>query len=144
MPRVTRLPQIILDTNVLVSGTLYPGRGPAGAVVTAVLEGKLLPLVSPRLVEEYLKTLAKPRLAVLHRLSDGELRQYVAGLALLSRVVEPPRTALHCPDPRDQHLWDLLAASDAILVTGEHALLRSSDFPGRLHSPREFMGTYLA
>ena len=49
---------------------------------------------------------------------------------------------LHFPD--DQHLWGLLAAEpEAVLVTGDKALLESEAFPGRIVNPRAFVDAHL-
>ena len=101
-------------------------------------------LVSPALIAEYRHVLAKPDLVKRHGFTREEQDTLLDALLTNAIVDAPPRAARDCPDKRDQHHWDLLEANpEAILVTGEHALLRSDHFPGRVLSPRQFVERYL-
>lgn len=96
-------------------------------------------LFSPALLEEYLRVLRKPAAVERHRLGDGDIRTLIGGLQSLG-VGAAPLAGPPCPDPRDQHLWNLLSFDpQSILVTGERVLLASEDFPGRVLSPRQFV-----
>lgn len=109
-----------------------------------MLDGRIAVIASARLLDEYERTLWKPRLAKLHGLTGDEIRLYVAHISLLAELRDPGSAKCSCPDPRDQHLWDLLESGpDVVLVTGELALLRSEDFPDRVVSPREFVERFL-
>jgi predicted nucleic acid-binding protein len=59
--------------------------------------------------------------------------------------IDPGGVGPTCPDPGDQHLWDLLASVPrSVLVTGERRLVGSGHFPGRIMTPREFVERYLS
>lgn len=49
----------VLDTNVLISALLFPGL--PSRLVTAWQEGLLVPVVSPTILDEYLRALAYPK-----------------------------------------------------------------------------------
>jgi uncharacterized protein len=95
-------------------------------------------LASEALLEEYATTFWRPQLAKLHGYTADQIPGYLASIRALATVIEPPPCGIAAPDPGDQHLWDLLAEiPDAILVTGDAALPRNGDFPGRILTPRE-------
>jgi len=52
--------RIVLDTNVLISGTLNPNGFP-GTVLNAVLEGEVVVLVDDRILFEYRDVLLRPK-----------------------------------------------------------------------------------
>ena len=112
-------------------------------VLRSLLDDRHSPLLSELLLEEYRQVLSRPRAIAWHGWSRDAIAELVAALRLIGRVV-PLGVGPACPDPRDQHLWDLLATeASSILVTGERALLESDDFTGRILSPRQFVEKYL-
>jgi putative PIN family toxin of toxin-antitoxin system len=116
----------IVDTNVIVAGliTSQPS-SPTAQVLDAMLEGRLLFLLSPALLREYRQVLLRPKLVRLHRLGDNEIDRLLTELTANALWREPagdPRES--APDPGDAHLWALLDSEpDAILVTGDQRLL---------------------
>ena len=128
---------VILDTGVLI-GALGNQRGnPASALVDVLASDR--GLVSRALIGEYRSSLDGNSARRHHGLTQAAVSQFVDDYARIATLVEPV-AGPPCPDPRDQHLWDLLAAGpDSILVTGEAALLESHHFPGRILSPRQFV-----
>jgi putative PIN family toxin of toxin-antitoxin system len=116
----------IVDTNVLVAGliTSQPA-SPTAQVLDAMLDGRLLYLLSPALLREYRQVLLRPKLVRLHGLSEEEIDRLLTELtanALWRESVGVPREA--APDPGDAHLWALLAREPgAMLVTGDGLLL---------------------
>ncbi len=144
-PRSDRLPLVIVDTNVLVSGTANRSVSSPSRIVDAVLDGTLDVLASTPLLEEYAEVLRRPALRRRVNLGDDEIGDYIDLLTTIATIEEPVAAVERSPDPTDQHLWDLLAAVPAaILVTGDKALLASDHFPGRILSPRQFVERDLA
>ncbi len=139
----SEMPEVIVDANVMVSGIgnrtgSFPAR-----IVDALFSGTVQILLSPLLLAEYRRVLRRPKIRRVHRLEMAELDEYLQSIQDQARPVIPPSSALACPDPNDQHLWDLLASEpDAILVTGDRKLLDSTDFPGRILSPRQFVARH--
>jgi len=77
---------IVLDTNVLLSGTAYPSSIP-GKIVSAWRGGSLEVILSQYILDELQRVL--PRLN--HRLgwSNMEIRDFVDSLAFLADLVDP-------------------------------------------------------
>ncbi len=134
-------PKVIVDTNVVFSAIAHREGTPA-RVLVAMLPGQML--VSPALLGEYRRVLGDPRgLSYLGIATEDldDLLDFIARTAL----IDPGGLGPICPDPDDQHLWDLLAAGPrSVLVTGDRKLLASYHFPGRILSPRDFVDRFLA
>jgi uncharacterized protein len=113
---------IVLDTNVLLSGTAYPN-SIQGKILSAWRNGGIDVILSHYILDELHRVL--PRLH--HRLgwSNQEIRDFVDSLAFLADLVEP----IHPEDPllrdaADQPVLGTLLASNAnYLVTGDKDLL---------------------
>lgn len=127
---------IVLDTNVLLSGTAYPSSIP-GKIVSAWRNGSLEVVLSQYILDELQRVL--PRLN--HRLgwSSLEIRDFVDSLAFLADLVDPLQTSEpSLRDVADQPvLGTFLAAHANYLVTGDKDLLVLSDrYP--IITPAEF------
>lgn len=130
---------IVLDTTILFSGFLARrAESPPTVLLRRALRGELPLLLSPALWSEYVRVLGGPRLASAMGASPDAVTPALGRLWSIAQVVTPRVGGPPAPDPKDQHLWDLLAAMpDSRLVTGEKRLLSSTDFPGRLLSPNQ-------
>lgn len=127
---------IVLDTNVLLSGTAYPKSIP-GEIISAWRSGSLEVKLSQYILDELQRVL--PRLN--HRLgwSSSEIHEFVDSLAFLADLVDP----IHVSEPllRDRAdqpvLGTFLAANANYLVTGDKDLLAlSARYP--IVTPAEF------
>ncbi len=136
---------VVLDVNVLVSAQLVQSSASAPfRAYDAILGPAFLSYVSASLTSEYTEVMLRPHLVARHGLDEAEVREVVALLEANSIALSPARARAVAPDSKDQYLWDLLAGyPEAILVTGDGLLLASNDFPGRIVSPREFVGRHL-
>lgn len=127
---------IVLDTNVLLSGTAYPNSIP-GKIVSAFRNGSLEVILSQFILDELYRVL--PRLN--HRLgwSLPEIRDFIDSLTFLADLVEPVQSIdPQLRDAADQPVLGTLLASNAnYLVTGDKDLLAlSSQYP--ILTPAEF------
>lgn len=128
--------ELVLDTNVLVSGMLRAS-GPPGRILDFILDGALGIVADDRVISEYVEVLACPRFGF-------DPREAGAVLALLDnrarRLVPPP---LHCrlPDPDDLPFLELAAASGAPLVTGNarHFVPTKGSHSAFVQTPAEFL-----
>ena len=78
-----------------------------------------------------------------HGLSLDELEGILVDLAQRAIVLSPV-PASPAPDPGDQHLWELLAArEDLVLVTGDKPLQRDRGMRLRIFSPAAFVNRWL-
>ena len=137
-------PPVIVDTNVVVAGLLTTR---AGSPVARVLDGMLASVFpfafSDALLAEYRTVLRRPSLRKAHGLSTDELDIILVELAQRGIVIAPV-PAPPAPDPGDQHLWELLAArEDLLLVTGENKLLRDRAMGPRILSSATFAERWL-
>lgn len=138
-------PPAIVDTNVVVAG-LVTAR--ADSPVARVLDGMLAAAfpfaLSESLLAEYRTVLGRTALRKAHGLTADELDAVLVNLAQHAVVLEPMRAA-RAPEPGDQHLWDLLAArEDLILVTGDKRLQRDRMMGTRVLSPDTFVKRWLS
>jgi putative PIN family toxin of toxin-antitoxin system len=119
----------IVDTNVLVAGliTARP-ESPTVRIVDAMLDGRLIYMLSPELLSEYRAVLLRPKLTRLHGLEEIAIDTLLTEITANAIWCEPlPNSGPTAPDPNDPHLWSLLAANaSAVLVTGDRLLLDDS------------------
>ena len=135
----------IVDTNVIVSGLLgADSDSPPARILDAMLDGTLLYLMSDDLLNEYSSVLHRPSLVRLHGRTDDEIDRLLAGL-VANAVWREPAVKSDAPDPRDDHLWALLASCpQGQLVTGDRLLLENPPGDASVTSPRHFFGTFLS
>ena len=134
----------VVDTNVVVSGVIGADSGsPPVRILNAMLDGSLVYLMSPELLDEYVKVLGRPALVRVHGLTPDQLGGLLAELVANSVWREPEATA-EAPDPGDNHLWALLAAEPrAELVTGDRLLLSNPPSGVSVVSPRRLLDSSL-
>jgi putative PIN family toxin of toxin-antitoxin system len=105
---------IVLDTNVLVSAGIKPGRPPATLVMDWILTGQVQVVTCPWIVSEYREVIRRPK---FHR--NGFPPLWVEFLIGESLHLPDPACWTHpVPDPKDAPFLALAQASGAWLVTG--------------------------
>ncbi len=131
--------ELVLDTNVLVSGMLSP-RQPPGQVVDLLRAGVLRLVVDDRILREYRTVL---RRSVFDRYLTIDVRGWIiAFLEAESRHVVCARLISGLPDPSDACFLEVADQAGCPLVTGNQ-----KHFPkalcGSLEilSPRQFIET---
>ena len=130
----------VIDANVVVAGLMTTDQNsPPAKILHAMLNGKLIYLMSEELIAEYAEVMRHPSIASLHQLTDADIDALLTEMVANS-VWRKPVSDCEAPDPNDDHLWRLLASqSDSILVTGDKLLL-SKSFPRHsIISPRDFV-----
>jgi putative PIN family toxin of toxin-antitoxin system len=111
--------RVVLDTNTLVSALLF--RGTASRLIPLWQSGRVTPLISGPILEEYLRVLAYPRF----RLTDQEVRILIEEEVLpFVETVRPTRRLLvPCRDPEDAKFLECAVAGRArYVVTGDQDL----------------------
>jgi putative PIN family toxin of toxin-antitoxin system len=134
-------PLAIIDTNMIVSGLLTGDEGaPTVAILDRVLTGEIRALISVVLLAEYRSVLVRPAIRSRHGLDEHQIDAILTAIAenaVICDLVEPPSAP---PDRGDHHLWAMLAARpEAILVTGDQALVDSSPDWATVVTPRAFV-----
>lgn len=138
-------PNVIVDTDVLVSALIRRrSSSPTVLVLGAIVANRVRPILSTDLIDEYIRVLERPTLRRLHGLDSLGLTAFLASLERRAEALEPPRAPESAPDPRDQHLWDLLSAHrEAILITGDQLLLDRPPAFGRVMTPRQLVEAFV-
>lgn len=129
--------RVILDTNVLVSGLMFPQSVP-GAAVAAWREGRFELVLPLEQLEEIGRVLAYPKIRKILQWDDETIGRFLRQLYLRADVVEPATQGIEVRDPDDLHVLQALAAGAAeLLVTGDEDLL---ELRGRhaIETPVEF------
>ena len=133
----------VLDTNVLVSGTLRSQETPPAQILRAWLAERRFRLaVSPALMAEYRQVLTRPVLRRLSPWTDDEVERLLTQIESLADVRVPGLQVIRvCRDPKDDKF--LVAAVEAaadFLVTGDQDLLALKQYEGaRIVSPAAFL-----
>ena len=133
-------PVCIADTNIVVSGLIGADRrSPPARILSAMLDGTLLYVMSGDLLDEYSSVLRRPALVRLHRCTDDEIDRMLARLAANSMWREPA-VAGDAPDSGDDHLWASLATfPQALLVAGDGLLLDNPPGSAAVVSARDLV-----
>ena len=134
----------IIDTNIIVSGLITADAdSPTARILNGMLKGEIPHLMSEELLIEYAKILRRPKLAGLHRLTDGEIDTLLAEI-VANAMWREPVPAEEAPDSDDSHLWRLLASEyGSILVTGDKLLLTSPPVGHSVIAPRNYVETLI-
>jgi putative PIN family toxin of toxin-antitoxin system len=136
--------QVVLDTNVNVSGLAYPSSVP-GKIIQAWRSGALDVVLSDYILDEICRVL--PRLSHRHGMTKDEIDDLVDILGFLAEVVEPdslPEDSVR--DLLDVPVLGTLVAGMRLqgvvyLITGDKDLLAlSGQYP--VLAPSEFWGRH--
>lgn len=123
--------KLVIDTNVLVSGTWSP-QGKPGQLLLAMIDMKFTPLISPTIFSEYHEVLYREKFgfdpAIVGTLLETIFSQ---GLMLF-----PPTSTMPLIDPKDRPFLDTALYAACPVVTGN-----SKHFPAttgvKILSPAE-------
>ena len=129
----------VIDTNVWVSGLLSPGGAPAH-IIDRVIDGLVVPVLSPAIMAEYEDVLLRLELS----LRAADVRVVLRYLQLPGPHVghvDPPDIERVCADPDDDIFMTAAVAGDAAyLITGNLRHFPKSPWRGvRIVTPNGFL-----
>ena len=129
-----RPPRVVLDTNILISAVLFSGR--TSQLVKFWQEGRILVLMSPDVLKEYVKVLAYPKF----KLAKQEIKSVIEQELL--PFVEPVRVSkairVIAEDPSDDKFLSLaLGGKSDFIISGDKHLLGLKEFGGIKIVPAE-------
>jgi putative PIN family toxin of toxin-antitoxin system len=132
--------RVVLDTNVLISGSFYSG--PPKRILKALIEGKFQMALSPEILSEYRRV--GENFSPEHPNPDFE--RMLSLLVTQALIVDAPELEKPlCRDPHDdKFIACALAVGAEVIVSGDNDLLSLSDrLPITVMSPNEFIDEYL-
>ena len=131
--------KVVLDTNVFVSGLMFPD-GVPGQIVAAWSEAEFEVASSREQLAEIARVLAYPKIRRILNWDNHSIERFVERLYLRTEVVELGASKVVVPrDPDDAPMLNtLIAAAADFLVTGDHDLLvLNRRYP--IETPSEFI-----
>ena len=102
--------RVIVDTNIFVSGLINPGGAP-GAIIDAVLDGRITPVFSAETLAEFRDVMTRPRLRRFFNRAAIEPQTLLDRLVDVSEVLDPARPNTRFATRRIGPSWRLLSPS---------------------------------
>jgi putative PIN family toxin of toxin-antitoxin system len=120
-----KLPRLVIDTNVFVSGLISGNASPA-QILKAIQQRRLIHLVSDPIVDEYLRVLSYPQIRRFKKITDEFVADIAAYLVYQTQRVEIVSSISLSPDPDDNIFLETAVDGRAdCLVTNDKADLLS-------------------
>ena len=112
--------RVVLDTNIFVSG-LLSAVGPPARIVQAVLQRRLVPVMSPATFAELDTVVHRPKLQPAFARAGVNLTSFLATVRAEAQFVDPHPTRTPLRDERDRPFLDLMATTPPprYFVTGD-------------------------
>lgn len=112
--------RVVLDTNIFVSG-LLSAVGPPARIVRAVLQRRLIPIMSPATFAELNTVVHRPKLQQAFARAGVNLTIFLATVRAEAQFVAPHPTNTQLRDERDRPFLDLMATEPPpqYFVTGD-------------------------
>ena len=131
--------KVVLDTNVLLSGLMFPDGAP-GRVVAAWRQARFEIVISVPQLAEIGRALAYPKIRRILGWDDQRIEQFIRQLYIRAQIVDLAGTTVQVPgDPDDiPILATLVAAKADVLITGDGDLLALRDRYA-IQTPAEFV-----
>jgi len=104
--------RVVIDTNVLLSGLIRP-RGAPGAIVRALREGRITPVLSRPMLEEIGAVLSRPWLLNKYGLEPADVETILRFLVTRGELVEPKVEIRRCRHPRDDMFLEAAVSASA-------------------------------
>ena len=129
----------LIDTNILVSGLMYPASTP-GRIIAAWSEAQFDVVSSHEQLAEIGRVLGYPKIRRILQWDDERIGHFIKQLYIRVEMAEPASSEIESlRDPDDAPILGALAAADAdLLVTGDRDLLALSD-RHPFETPAEFV-----
>jgi len=131
--------KVVLDTNVLLSGLMFPDGAP-GRVVAAWRQARFELVISVPQLAEIGRALAYPKIRRILGWDDQRIEQFIRQLYVRAQIVDLTGTTVQVPGDEDDIpiLATLVAAKADVLITGDGDLLALRDRYA-IQTPAEFV-----
>ena len=127
--------QIVLDTNVLVSGLLSSRDAPAG-ILNLVINGSVIILLDTRIFDEYADVLMRDKFGF----PEDAVQEILAFIRREGLFTTPRPVACTIPDPGDLPFIEVSLHAMVPVVTGNDRHFRGSD--AVVLTPSEFLAKF--
>lgn len=119
--------RVVLDTNVLVSG-LLSSVGPPARIVQALLQRRIIPIMSAATFAELEAVVRRPKLQPAFARAGVNLEDFLTTVHAQAQFVDPVSTKLPIRDEHDRPFLDVMATppKPQYLVTGDRDFELSS------------------
>ncbi len=137
--------RVVLDTNVLVSGSLVGG-GPSGRILQAARHKEFQILVCPAIIAEYREVMARPHIRHKYPLTTHVAPAVMEFLEVIAEMVFPTHIeSVIADDPDDDILLACAVEGRAsFIVSGDSHLKALGRYRGvEIVTPREFVSRFL-
>jgi uncharacterized protein len=131
----TATPQIVLDTNVLVSGLLSSRGAPAG-ILNLVINGSVIILLDTRIFDEYADVLMRDKFGF----PADAVQEILAFIRREGLFTTPRPVACTTPDPGDLPFIEVSLHAGVPVVTGNVRHFRGSGTV--VLTPSEFLAKF--
>ena len=130
--------RIVIDTNIVVSGLMFEHGNEARLL--GLLEARsVIPCVTPEILSEYEKVLARPKLRIDAHTRSAILNYFHANAIL----VTPVYTLAISPDESDNRFIECAEAASAdFLITGNKRHFPASHGKTKIVNAREFLDAF--
>ncbi len=129
--------RVVLDTNVLISALLFTGI--SSKLVSLWQKGSITPLLSRKVLDEYLRVLSYPKF----QLSEEDIKELIREEILPYAEVVKPKRRLRIVqrDPSDNKFLECAVAGKAsLIISGDKDLLSLGRYRHiRIQSPAQFL-----
>lgn len=132
--------RVVIDTNVLISALLFGGI--PGILIELWKNGRIKPLISREIIDEYLKVLTYPKFS----LSEEEInyilyREILPFFEVISVKHKPP---IIKEDPSDDIFIQCAQTGKVrVIISGDQHLLSLTSYKGiKILSPSQFLEEY--
>lgn len=132
--------RVVLDTNVIVSAILTPGRIPSSLLALG-MQGSIKLFLSPDILDEYKQVLRRPAFGF----EPGAIDVFLGDLETTAIMVYPQSRAASALDEADNRILECAEAAKAhYIVTGNRKHFPFPDFAGaKIVSPAEFAALFI-
>ncbi len=130
--------EVVVDTNIFVSGLLTPGGLPR-SLLEKIVSGEIGLVTSPRLLFEILSVFSRPKFKVL--IPESKISGLISLIHESARIIKPSENIIVCRDPKDNAVLECaLAGRVSAVVTGDDDLLVLNPFRGiPILTPKNFL-----
>lgn len=131
----TEIPQIILDTNVLVSGMLSSRGAPAG-ILNLIVNGSVIVVLDTRIFDEYADVLGRKKFGF----PDDAVQEILTFFRREGLFTTPRPVTCTLPDPGDLPFIEVSLHTRVPIVTGNARHFKGSG--AVVLTPAEFLTKY--